>query len=158
MTAKKLDKDALWARAGRGDQKALARLRPLYSPEEWQNFGDLAKHTQRALINLVTGNGKQLVGVEAVEQKISAIKAELQGPEPSPLEVLLVDCIIANWLQLSYAEESVAQHQRDGGISFRQADYDQHRLSACQRRYLASIKTLAQVRRLLGPSIQVNIT
>ena len=34
---------------------------------------------------------------------------------------------------------------------------DQRRLDAAQRRYLHAIRTLAQVRRLLGPSVQVNI-
>jgi hypothetical protein len=38
-----------------------------------------------------------------------------------------------------------------------QVEFFERRVTQCQKRYLASIKTLAQVRRLMRPLIQVNI-
>jgi hypothetical protein len=59
------------------------------------------------------------------------------------------------WLQVQYADTLVAQSQ--GKISLKQGDYQQRRQDRAARRYLAAIKALAQVRRLLGPVVQVNI-
>jgi hypothetical protein len=42
-------------------------------------------------------------------------------------------------------------------LSLRQAEFCQQRLSKAQARYLSAIRTLAQVRRLGVPAVQVNI-
>ncbi len=42
-------------------------------------------------------------------------------------------------------------------LTLAQGDYHQRRIDRAHRRYLASIKALAQVRRLLTPAVQVNI-
>jgi hypothetical protein len=42
-------------------------------------------------------------------------------------------------------------------LSLRQAEYYEQRLSKAQAPYLAAIRTLAQVRRLGVPAVQVNI-
>ena len=42
-------------------------------------------------------------------------------------------------------------------LSLRQAEYYEQRLRKAQARYLAAIRPLAQVRRLGGPAVQVNI-
>jgi hypothetical protein len=47
--------------------------------------------------------------------------------------------------------------QNAGEFSLTQATYHQHRISMAHSRYLSSIRTLAQVRRLQLPSVQVNI-
>jgi hypothetical protein len=43
------------------------------------------------------------------------------------------------------------------GLSIRRADYHQRRIDAAHRRYLAALRTLATVRKLTVPAIQVNI-
>jgi hypothetical protein len=53
------------------------------------------------------------------------------------------------------ADALVAQSQ--GKISLKLGDYQQRRQDRAARRYLAAIKALAQVRRLLVPVVQVNI-
>jgi hypothetical protein len=42
-------------------------------------------------------------------------------------------------------------------LSLRQAKFHQQRISKAQARYLSAIRTLAQVRRLGVPPVQVNI-
>ena len=59
------------------------------------------------------------------------------------------------WLQVQYADALFAQNQ--GMISLKLGDYQQRRQGRAARRYLAAIKALAQVRRLLMPVVQVNV-
>ena len=70
-------------------------------------------------------------------------------------ERLLVDRVVACWLQVHYADAVYAQGMKD--LTFNQGDYYQRRQDRAHRRYLSAIRSLAQVRRLLSPSIQVNI-
>ena len=80
---------------------------------------------------------------------------ELAGPAPSSLEQLLVERIVICWLHLYYAETIYVQHMQE--LSLRQGEFYQQRISKAQARYLAAIRTLAQVRRLGVPAVQVNI-
>ena len=82
------------------------------------------------------------------------MRKELAGPEASPLEKLLAERIVACWLQLQYADAIYAQNL--GEMNMVQSEYHQRRLDRLQRRYLSSIKCLAQIRKL-GPAVQVNI-
>ena len=84
------------------------------------------------------------------------LRAELGGPQPSPLERLLVERIVACWLQVLIGEDSYARQLRRGDLSWATDSYHQRRLDQAQRRYLTAIKALAQVRRLLTPTV-VNI-
>ena len=69
---------------------------------------------------------------------------------------LLVDQIVVCWLQVNQAERTCVGFYKDGG-SMVEAEFHQRRLDRAQRCYLMAIKTLAQVRRLLAPTVQVNI-
>ncbi len=147
--------NALLRGADAGEPKALAELRQLCeeAPEAWREFGDLARNARLALVGRVAG--KNAVVREAVARQIGQLRAELAGPAPTPLERLLVDRILANWLFLHYVETSYAQQLH--ALTLAQGDYHQRRIDRAHRRYLASIKALAQVRRLLTPAVQVNI-
>ncbi len=56
---------------------------------------------------------------------------------------------------MHYAETISMQNGSE--MSLRQAEFHQKRISMAQNRYLAAIRTLAQVRRLGVPVVQVNI-
>jgi len=112
----------------------------------------MAKATQRALIDQAAGNN--LVIRETLARKCAALTQELAGPTPSPLERLLVERIVLCWLHLHCAEAIYWTLQ---DLSLRQAAFHQARISKAQARYLAAIRTLAQVRRLEVPAVQVNI-
>ncbi len=92
---------------------------------------------------------------EAVRRKLELLRADLLGPDPTPVERLLVERVAACWLQVQDAELRYAQGQ--GSLSIRQADYHQRRMDAANRRYLAALKALAVVRKLAVPVLQVNV-
>jgi hypothetical protein len=67
----------------------------------------------------------------------------------------LVERIVLCWAQVHYADTIYAQRAKD--LTFAQADYFQRRQDRAHRRYLHAIRSLATVRRLLFPAVQVNI-
>lgn len=96
---------------------------------------------------------------------------ELAGPNPSPLEVLLVDRVLASYLLVNFYELQCAALLRarhegtDEGASWanpnrpdRLGDGLHQRLDDAHKRFLSASKTLAQVRRLQVPvNVQVNV-
>lgn len=76
------------------------------------------------------------------------------GPAPTALERLLVERIATCWLHLHQLELTYAAQQ---SMALPLAAYYQRTISAAQKRYLAAIWALAQVRKLALPVLQVNI-
>jgi hypothetical protein len=146
----------LLRKAEQGDPTVLPVLRTWMDmcSSYWEDVGDLAKTARESLIRTCSGD-KNLVVQEAHARKCAALTAALAGPQPSLLERLLVERIVLCWLHLYYAETIYAQHMKD--LSIRQAEFHQSRISKAQARYLSAIRTLAQVRRLGVPAIQVNV-
>jgi hypothetical protein len=114
--------------------------------------GDLAKQSQLALINKFSG--QNLLFKESLIRKLGLLREELAGPNPTPLERLLVERIVACWLHLHQLEMIYASKE---GMSLELENHYQSSISSAQKRYLASIKTLALVRKLVVPVLQVNI-
>lgn len=152
------DLGTLVQRAEAGDEKAMTRLRSLYEPDAWQrvyeSIGDLAKTAETSLIRAAAG--ENLVIREAIHCRMQSMRSELSDSSPpSLLETLLIERIVACWLHLNYAEVLYAQNMQH--LDYRQAAFHLKRMESAQRRYLQAIKGLAQVRRLLGPAVQVNV-
>jgi hypothetical protein len=137
-----------------GDQKALSRVREILEelPRLANIFADLTKEAERAVIKRVSGADPLIE--EALPVKLKAMRGELCGSNSSPLERLLAERIVACWLQLQYAEIVYAQNLDK--LSIPQSEYHQRRLDKLHKRYLAAIKSLAQIRKM-GPAVQVNI-
>jgi hypothetical protein len=55
--------------------------------------GDVAEHAEKTRIDHITG--KQPVLCEAIWAKLNAMRTELAGPKPSPIEQLLVERVVA---------------------------------------------------------------
>jgi hypothetical protein len=98
--------------------------------------------------------GKDLVAGEAVPRKLDMMRADLNGPNPSPLERLLVERIVSCWLHLHQLE--AAYHGRDS-MALDLGDYYQRNIARANKNYLAAIKALATIRKLALPALQVNI-
>ncbi len=142
-------------RARQGDEKALPVVRQLLqNPQAVERLGgNLASQAEHALIRAATG--ENLSFREAVLRKLELLRAELAGPDPTPLERLLVERVAACWLQLQYADIRLAQ--QGAGVTLAQAEYHQRTRDRAHHRYLSSIRTLAVVRKLAVPVLQVNI-
>ena len=149
--------DALVKRANAGDRRALPALRKAFDelPGLWEENGDLARHAEAAWLSAVAR--KDEVFKEGLARKLKAMRRELNGPAPSPLERLLVARIVANWLTLQYAEALYAQRMKDGNLPLDVSTHQQERIDRSQRRYLAAIRALAHLRRLQVPALQVNV-
>jgi hypothetical protein len=140
------DLTTLVQRARQGDDAVLPQLREFLrdNPKIWTAVGDLARCAQVTWLNLLAGNDHLMK--ESVEKMLASMRDGLAGKSPTPLEMLLVDRIIACWLQLQYAEMQVAG-AKDADPKMA-AFYMKYQASA-ERRQLAAIRQLALVRRFL---------
>jgi hypothetical protein len=148
------DLPRLIERARAGDASTLPQLRQLLaSPaavDRWGgNLADLA-FVQAAA-------GKNLLAREALLRKLELLRAELAGPSPTALERLLVERVVACWLQLQDADVRFAQGQHT--LKSVEIDYFQRRMDRAHHRFLSAVKALALVRRLDLPVLiaQVNL-
>ncbi len=123
------------------------------SPELWDEVGDLALQAERALVKGISGENALLK--DALYRKLEVLRAELSGPSPSVLDRLLVERVVACWLQVYGADALYAQNL--GKLTLKRSEFFQRRQDRAHRRYLSAIRTLAHVRRLLLPPVQVNI-
>src|SRR5437899_2879346 len=91
---------AIIARAKVGDETAVPRLRELLNahPLLWQWYGDMGAQTEKAWVVLIAG--KDLHLHECLLQYIADMKQNLAGASASPLERLVIQRIVACWLQL----------------------------------------------------------
>jgi hypothetical protein len=133
-------------RAQAGDHSCLPELRRLLNdrPELWRQFGDLARHVRDALLTLASGTS--LLARESISRRLDELQAELSGPSPSPLEKLLVERLVLCWAQGYLADLDAMQK-----AGTPQAAQAQRRADSAQARYLAAIKQLVLVRKLLKP-------
>jgi hypothetical protein len=145
---------ALTDRAQKGDKTALPALREVLKDPAAVDLlgGNLAS---QALLTLIEKfSGKNLLFKESLRRKLELLRAEVAGPNPTPLECLLVERVVATWLHLHHLEMIYAGKESMG---LQLGAYYQHSISSAQKRYLAAIKTLALVRKLAVPVLQVNI-
>jgi hypothetical protein len=140
------DMALLLERAKKGDRSVLPKLREALDadPRIWQNYGDLAQQSEASLIVLAAG--ENILLAESLQRKLSALKEDLGGPSPSPLERLLVERVTATWLQVNFYDGLIAQTKDTKNARWKLIERHQ---DAATRRHLASIKALATVRKLL---------
>src|SRR5262249_60323762 len=80
----------LLKRAEQGDRSVLPELREALNADTnlWRHYGDLAAQAEASLILLAAG--KNFLLAESLQRKLRALKDELGGESPSPLQRLLV--------------------------------------------------------------------
>jgi hypothetical protein len=92
--------NALLPAANAGDPAALAELRAVLgtTPRLWRELGDLGRQGEAALIRIAAGSNP--VAKDAIIRKLDALRREVAGPDPSPLERLLADRVAVGWLRV----------------------------------------------------------
>jgi hypothetical protein len=144
---------ALVRRAEAGDESAMPAVRDMLNQPAFVDLaGDLARYARKTLIDKFTG--KNLVFKEGVTRKVEGLQAELAGPAATPLERLLAERVATCWLHLHHLEQVYSQKE---SMPLQLGMYFQRGISAAHKRYLTAIKTLAAVRKLAAPVVQVNI-
>lgn len=95
---------------------------------------------------------------ETLISELTTFVVGLAGPDPSPVERVLVESAGLDWLFLRVAEANmVGCYVSDERLTIPQSEHTQRRVDRAHRRLLATLKTLATVRRLGVPVVQVNV-
>lgn len=137
-----------------GDKAAFAEVKGMLAAPGCSDFlgGNVAAEVVRLLVKKYAGSNPVIQ--ESVTRKVEELRAELCGPNPTSLEKLLAERVVATWLHLHHLETLFAQKE---SYTLEVGAYYQKAISAAQKRYLAAIKGLADVRRLALPALQINI-
>src|SRR5215217_6004975 len=140
-----------------GARQELRRRLAQEVPEVVARCSDTAKSYRRLLAKRSSG-GSPLVE-EAISERAGRMALELAGQNPTPLEVLLSERVASLWVLVELQEALLAAWYYKAKATSPAFVLQMARLQeSAHRRYLAAIKTLAQVQKLQGPSrVQVNI-
>lgn len=140
----------LFQRAEQGDLSALPELRQAMAdyPGLWEKLGDLSVYVEDVWKHKIAGPNLALR--EAISCKLAEMRQELLGAGDSLLERLLVERILACWLQLEHVTVLFGKAQT---MSAGQLAMLEKRQNGAQQRYLQSIKSLAMVRKLVKPPL-----
>ncbi len=92
---------------------------------------------------------------EAVRRKIEQVQAELEGANPTPLERILAQRAALCWWVVHWLEKQ--DFRDEGRRTIQQADHSQRKIDRAHRRFLSAVETLAKVRKMAVPTLQVNI-
>lgn len=140
-------------RARAGDRSALPELRELFDREPARymaiGFGDVAQLARDREIRRVAK--EDLVSIEAMRRKLDEMEAELAGPSPSPIEKLLAERAALCWFQVNSLDVFRPGDDAPG------IERHESRRDRAHRRYLSALKTLATIRKLRLPAIQINL-
>ena len=149
--------DDVFSRAKKGDESCLPLVRALFDDGEIgrsmrESAGSSSEWLRRNLIEKAAG--KNVLVREAIEQELDGLRAELEGPNPTPIERLLAEraslCLfIVNRYENAYV------NSKEWTIP--QADFQHRKIDKAHARFVSSLLTLARVRKLAVPTLQVNI-
>ena len=141
-------------RAESGDKSVLPQVREMLRsfPDMAREVGNLTTLACKELRRRFVGDS--LVIGQALRHQEEAVLEQVAGPNPTALEKLLADQIVLCWQHVRYLEIKYAQTK---SYSFREGEYHERCIDKAQKRYLQAIKTMAQIRKLGVPALQVNI-
>ena len=146
--------------AEKGQEDAVPEIRQILNehPDLALRFVDVAQIAEDALIEKMTRE-EDLATKEIMRCQLEAMREEIAGENPSPLERLLAERIVATWLQIQLFEGLYTSGMSKSSMTIAQGSFHQKRLDQTYRRHLSAIRALAQMRKLLkGASItQINI-
>lgn len=142
-------------------RKKLRRVLRASSPEIVARCSNIAERGHLILAETMAA-GDPLTE-EAILARLHFMRAEVAGENPTPLEVLLTERIVSAWLFVEVQEALLNAQLKRGSAKIKGCPPSYLKfmigwLDSAYRRYLAAIKSLAQVRRLQSntPSVQVN--
>jgi hypothetical protein len=151
-------------RAEAGDEEARRELKQAVresAPEVIARASDVGRRAQHLLIE--TASGGELLTQYALSGRLDMMREEIAGENPTPLEVLLTERVVACWMLVQLFDALMAGQlwketpsgKRVGEGTLR------HYLrwqDLANRRFLAAVQVLARVRKLQAntPGIQFN--
>lgn len=109
-----------------------------------------------SLIEGFAGKNVSAENREYLAEEVRGVAEYLAGLNPTPAEALLAECAARAWFVLRDAEFRRGKGARRNQ-TIAQAEFADRRLDRAQARFNRIIKTLAAVRKLAAPAIQVNV-
>ena len=109
------------------------------------------------LIDWCTGKQAKPTSKELLRDELCDFAAKLAGANPSPIETVLADTAATCWFAYRMHEAQYAATVVSDGMSLAQSEHAQRRIDRAHRRMLSTLKTLASVRRLAVPALQINV-
>lgn len=126
-------------------------------PRLWEMLSVLAGHAERSWVDvLASDTPNSTLARRTIEQDIKRKRREVAGEAASPLEDLLAERVALCWVASSHADAQYARKLKQG-MTFKEGEYYARRCEQANRQLLRAVEALARVRKLLGPTIQVNI-
>jgi len=138
------------------DAKALRKMLK-ETPTLSRIYGDLTKRGREILLNKMKITEASLPFSLSVTVGLDAIRDDLGYQDAPALERLLIEQVLIDKLRMDLTESLYTITVVGESISLGQASYWERRLSAVQRRYLRACETLARIRKMQLPAVQVNI-
>lgn len=111
---------------------------------------------QSAIATAIEKQGMDAASQEAAQLAMEAIRVALGYDSAPVVEQLVIDQVAICQLRMHCIESRYAQVQTES-VTLAQGIYWERKLSAVQGRYLRAVETLARIRKLLKPTLQVNI-
>ena len=144
-----LELKVLLERANAGDETVFPELKQAFdrNPELVAIFGDLVQHAEQALLSLVAG--RNLAAKEAISRQSADLRARLLTEATSELEKLLVDRVVLCWVSSYFSDIDVTHHLLTKPGDSPATTAAERRLGQANARFLAAVRTLATVRKLL---------
>ena len=127
------------------------------SPVVVAKASDIGRQAQQLLID--TASAGDPLTQDALSERLDIMREEIAGENPTPLEVLLTERVVSCWMLVELFDVLMAAQLWRGNEKCVSPSYLKHMIRSQEsvtRRYLAAIKCLVQVRRLLRPSMQIN--
>lgn len=123
-------------------------------PELAERLGNLMALVQSELIQkIVSGRSSQV----AIAEKLNQQRVEF-GYDESPIwERLIIDNILNCWLRLLWVEYQLGSFMGKPSVRFKEIQHWEQRLNAAQRRFLRACTSLARIRKMDLPPLQINI-
>ncbi len=146
--------------AADGDKEARSELRRALrdsAPEVIAHASAIGRRASRILARTAAA-GDPLIE-EALCARLDLMRSEIAGDDPTPLEVLLTERVVSCWMLVELFDVLIAGQLDREGTHRVAPSYLKHMIrwqESATRRYLAAIKSLVQVRKLLRPSVQIN--
>ena len=136
------------AEVKRPNRSVLPRLRDYLSsnPEIWKEMEIVREKVEQKWIDLLVGDRDDLR--ERLRNHVEAIRKEYLQADSTNLERLLADRIVVAWLMQRYFDAALAM--ASGAELTKQIRFFNTQLSRAQRRHSGAVKSLLEVRKLLG--------
>lgn len=116
----------------------------------------MSRWAENSLVEWIVGKDSERTG-DHLRGEVRRLAADFAGQNPTRVESVLAETAALSLVALRTYEARFMSSETNGGMSLNVAKHHMRKIEHAQRRLESSLKTLATVRRLAIPSLQVNV-